>query len=193
MAGRTKLSVCLVLRPCAAPIWLVLASTGPTRPYAAIRHVPPGETKPATQVADDQTFYVTNLSSNPIVLANPFIDLKVGSGWHRDTNWVPDWDSTNLGTFQLGPFQSASISVAKHQAPAPWRLHVYVSTQVHGLSAVPAWLRYFGDRRTWRVYKTYLGWKVWKWPPFGRSSGVILYNRGFELISQEIEPYERIR
>ena len=181
---RKIIGASLILITCATLISLILIWTRPSRPYAAFSYVHPGPADSATQAAATHTFWVTNLSNNTIALANPWLALSAGTSWHRDTNWVfSEWVSTNLG-----PFQTTTITVVRNPAPGPWRLHIYVSSQAHGVSAFPAWLRYYSHPGNWAINRRFVGWKIWNWPPFGHSViTTCLYNNGFELISQEMD------
>jgi hypothetical protein len=176
-----RIFLCFLALLGAAAIWLALASSKLTRPYATIHYAHSGQPNSAALVPGGGTFYVTNLSNRTIALGGRFIEVRDGNAWHLDVNPVQYSE-----LYYLGPFQSGYIVVGQLPALAPWRLHVWISSEAHGINAFPLWIRRYAHRRTWQMESRDLGWKIWNWPPFGRASMSTNYNRSFELISEEI-------
>ena len=170
-----------------AGVWIGLAWPRPLSPYAALKGVAPGETNSQGEVVGVGVFWMTNLSNRRIHMNASFVEVKEDNQWHIFTNVVP-WDLR-----ELGPYASGYASIVPPHGLAPWRVHVWVSAEVHGLEALPSWLRLYSDRRTRQRLTSRVGWRVWEWPPFGRSVTAKVAGKAFELISEEINPDEKGR
>lgn len=180
-----KTLLALLVLLVAAAIWSGVVWLRPVSPYATLKYLAPGQTNSAGEPFAAGTFYMTNLSNERIHMNASVIEVKNGDAWRIYTNVVV-WDLR-----ELGPFQSGYTAVLSPPARAPWRVHVWVSSEMHGLEALPGWLRLYTDRRTRQDMGRMFGWRLWKWPPFGRSVQVTVGGKGFELVSEEIVPNDK--
>ena len=162
----------------------VMAQTRSISAYAVLQHVRAARRR-AGQIVGPGTFYVTNLSDRTIAMNASVIEIREGNNWRIYTNIVP-W---NLR--RLGPFQSGYGDVEPPPGAAPWRVHVWVSSEARGIEVLLGYLRGYGDPRLWRLTASMFGWKFWKGPPVGGTTKY--YVKHLELVSEEVDPNEKGR
>lgn len=162
--------------------WVIFAAARPVRPYAALWHAEGMQGTRASSVPC-AVFYVTNLSDRNVVLVGGHVETRVGNTWRLYTNCTVGTVVTGrLVGYQglvMAPCEGGCLVIGPPPT-AEWRLQVEVSRETHGLGAVAAWCR---DSY---IYRSWFGWRIWKWPPFGKTLKVAFYSKPLKLTSEPV-------
>ena len=131
--------------------------TRPTGPLVQVRFI---EDSWSNGRALGHNFWVTNRSSELLLVSPMILETKESDGWHYHREWFDTWQ---------GQLPSHTVMTGFLQPPPPgrpWRVRFGVYRKAQGLPALRRWLEVC---RT-PTLRQALGVSIWKMPPFGHSA-----------------------